>query len=567
MPGLILPQRDLGKGRRSNAMGWRRPAAACAVGCAVGFLATVGVLRSGGVAPLELGRRRLQSSLAPKCFEGTSFKHGEVVDRREVHGALFGATQPWTTAGGPEKSLLLFNRPPPGVKQHTFKRRLSSSERSEAAGRNATLEFAERRRRLAEGEDGPFPAFCKEVDVAIVGGGDKRCLLLAQTNSKALPYHVLRYARTGEARAWALKKRGDPKTELPGPQLRSRAMGLLTEFYKQYDATASALDKVLAGVAWPKHETAGKHGNLQRYHTGRRGRRALLGGRRGGGAPAGGHRRVLMTAVNAYDVDLALNFVASAKRKRIPIDNLVVVCADAPSAEALRAVGVAVFHHAGLGFDQNVNSDAKRAHGAFGDRAFVDMMWFKIAPLYVANMLGYDVLFMDADVVWFGDPWEALYAHDADSVWMDDGARTPRFAPFFANTGFFLLKSTWRSETLMAQLLISYDVVVAWQSHQAVTNQFLAEAHSQAGLSIDVLDTNRFVPGAFKLNLKRHLANDPDAKDGPLVFHINFTNDKQAKIDALKSLGLWFLPASCHVAALIANPHLATNCLDSALRA
>ena len=86
------------KSSRSIAMEWRRPAAACAVGCAVGFLATVGVLRSGGVAPLELGRRRLQGSLAPKCFEGTSFKYGEVVDRREVHGALFGATQPWTTA-------------------------------------------------------------------------------------------------------------------------------------------------------------------------------------------------------------------------------------------------------------------------------------------------------------------------------------------------------------------------------------------------------------------------------------------------------------------------------------
>ena len=87
----------------------------------------------------------------------------------------------------------------------------------------------------------------------------------------------------------------------------------------------------------------------------------------------------------------------------------------------------------------------------------------------------------------------------------------PHFGKLSKRPRFFLLKSTWRSETLMAQLLISYDVVVAWQSHQAVTNQFLAEAHSQAGLSIDVLDTNRFVPGAFKLNLKRHLANDPNA--------------------------------------------------------
>ena len=519
-----------------------------ALGTLLGFLGTLAAVERFDNNNESPAARRLQSSssLRSKCFEGTSFKSGEFVDRRAAHASLFGPKQPWTLAGGPEKSLLLMNRALPK------KRRRRLAETNDTVDADANVTAAARRRLFGGAAPFRFPDFCKEVDVAILGGGDNRCLLLAQTNSKALPYHVLRYERTGGERAWALKKRGDPHVELPGPQLRKRAMALLTGFFSKYDATAAALDRVLGAVAWAKHATAGKHGNLARFHAGRR---RLLGGRRGGGAPAGGHRRVLMTVVNKYDIDLLLNMVASAKRNKIDVSNLVCVCAEKGTQVSLEQAGLAAFYDPGLGA-----FDGAAAHGTFGDRSFVDMMWYKISAVYIANMLGYDVLFTDCDVVLFEDPWEHLYAHDADSVWMDDGAHTPRFAPFFANTGFYLLKSTWRSETLMSQLLTAYDVVVAWQSHQAVANQFLAEAHSQAGLSIDILDPELFVSGANKVNLKRNLDAGPPAPQ-PVVFHINFTNDKAAKLRTLKALGLWFLPDECTEATLASNAVTAKDCL------
>ena len=37
--------------------------------------------------------------------------------------------------------------------------------------------------------------------------------------------------------------------------------------------------------------------------------------------------------------------------------------------------------------------------------------------------------------MWLKDPWPELYATAADSVWMDDGARTPRFASPLARKG------------------------------------------------------------------------------------------------------------------------------------
>lgn len=54
---------------------------------------------------------------------------------------------------------------------------------------------------------------------------------------------------------------------------------------------------------------------------------------------------------------------------------------------------------------------------------------------------------------------------------MDDGAHTARFAPFFANTGLYLLRAGWKTEMFSESLLFGYDLVIAWQSHQAVVAQ------------------------------------------------------------------------------------------------
>ena len=68
-------------------------------------------------------------------------------------------------------------------------------------------------------------------------------------------------------------------------------------------------------------------------------------------------------------------------------------------------------------------------------------MWLKIVSVWIAVRLGYDVLFQDADLVWFRPPWEAFEDPDVDGFFMDDGARSERFAPLYANSGFYFLRS------------------------------------------------------------------------------------------------------------------------------
>lgn len=73
-------------------------------------------------------------------------------------------------------------------------------------------------------------------------------------------------------------------------------------------------------------------------------------------------------------------------------------------------------------------------------------------------MLGYDVLFQDADVIWLRDPLLEYFhkpevAGDFDVYFQDDGARSTRFAPFFANSGFYYFRSNPRVQYLMTSLV------------------------------------------------------------------------------------------------------------------
>jgi len=324
---------------------------------------------------------------------------------------------------------------------------------------------------------------------------------------------VLTYKRTAER--WALQRRGDRRAPLPGAAARARARRRRLAFDRGFDAMSRELKVALARVALPA-----------------RGAAASRFARRGLG-------RVLLTVADSRTVHLVLNFVASARRLDADA-GLLVIAADAAAQRILQRARVPTFRHAALG------DVAGGDYGAYGDRAFVDAMWLKTAAVYAASVLGYDVLFQDADVVWLRpDVWDAVYAPATDSAWMDDGVRTDRFAPFFANSGFYLLRATWRSELLLAHLLNSYSVVVARQSHQAVLNPALAEANAMAGLSVSILDPDVVVNGGARNKVRADLRSGARRV---AVFHVNFTGGTAEKREALRGLGLWFLREGCDVA-------------------
>ena len=63
---------------------------------------------------------------------------------------------------------------------------------------------------------------------------------------------------------------------------------------------------------------------------------------------------------------------------------------------------------------------------------------------------------------------------------MDDGVRTDRFAPFFANSGFYFLRANDKSRNFMHDMLVGFDQIMSTGSHQPTLAHLLMvrdEAH------------------------------------------------------------------------------------------
>ena len=178
----------------------------------------------------------------------------------------------------------------------------------------------------------------------------------------------------------------------------------------------------------------------------------------------------------------------------------------------------------------------------------------KLTCVYLVNALGYDLLFQDADLYWWREPWSFFATRpDIDTFWMDDGARTSRFAPLYPNTGYYLIRHNPRTALLCETLVGMYDVVLAWQSNQAVVSQVLGEFHALHALTVKILDKIEF-PSGKQFQLNRALFEKIKRKEfEPYCFHMCWTAGKADKLKFLKQDGLWYLEESCALKNLDAD--------------
>ena len=184
-------------------------------------------------------------------------------------------------------------------------------------------------------------------------------------------------------------------------------------------------------------------------------------------------------------------------------------------------------------------------------------MWLKLTCVYLVNALGYDLLFQDADLYWWREPWSFFATRpDIDTFWMDDGARTSRFAPLYPNTGYYLIRHNPRTALLCETLVGMYDVVLAWQSHQAVVSQVLGEFHALHALTVKILDKIEF-PSGKQFHHNRALFEKIKRKEfEPYCFHMCWTAGKADKLKFLKQDGLWYLEESCALKNPVSYTHL-----------
>ena len=196
----------------------------------------------------------------------------------------------------------------------------------------------------------------------------------------------------------------------------------------------------------------------------------------------------------------------------------------------------------------------KNAAFNYGDGVFSRMMWLKVSSVYIATVAGYNVLFQDADLVWFQDPvpyLQQVYGSDTDIIFMDDGGRTPRFTPLYVNSGFYYLKQNERTRYLMEKMLKSVSEISTTHSHQATLIRHLVESHEIVGLEVKMVDQRLFPSGYMYHHAKEYIKNLKEYTELPYVFHMCWTDNRDQKVGILarqcSAIGLCCVSLCCVV--------------------
>lgn len=191
------------------------------------------------------------------------------------------------------------------------------------------------------------------------------------------------------------------------------------------------------------------------------------------GAPvdsAGKPRTALLMVANAGVMDLVLNFMCSTSAAGIDMSSFVVFVGQAEYRDLIVAMGGKAIFHPALGEMPSISA------ASYADRTFSRVMWLKVTSVYVALSAGFNVIFQDADLVWIQDPVPFLMSGDRlkyDMIFMDDGARTPRFSPFFTNTGFYFVRHSERVMLMQERLIRSVGEISYTASHQGRPSSLL----------------------------------------------------------------------------------------------
>lgn len=122
--------------------------------------------------------------------------------------------------------------------------------------------------------------------------------------------------------------------------------------------------------------------------------------------------------------ELIINFCCSARARSLDLSAVLVFATDIETKELLDGLGLTVFYDK-RNFER-LPSDAAKD---FGDETFSTMMLAKVFCIQTAIMLGYDILFQDADIVWFKDPLPFFHNESLSSfdiLLADDGSMSPR---------------------------------------------------------------------------------------------------------------------------------------------
>jgi len=258
---------------------------------------------------------------------------------------------------------------------------------------------------------------------------------------------------------------------------------------------------------------------------------------------------LIIMVVNEGEIDLYLNFACSCKANNLDLKKVFVFAASSEIITVIESTGAMGIYHEGY------SSVSKKASEDYLDRVFVDMMWYKAFSIYLILKMDINVLFQDVDLVWFKDPFP--YFHDfnknneksteIDGFFSDDGQRSLRYAPFYANSGFYYLKASERTVYFAWSIMISFDIVQVLGSHQNVFTMKLIEGFAMSASRSKLLSLEEFPTGILYHHDLGYMKKLADHEVHPYNYHMCWTEGKPEKLIYLRNVKMWYLSETCSV--------------------
>jgi Nucleotide-diphospho-sugar transferase len=259
------------------------------------------------------------------------------------------------------------------------------------------------------------------------------------------------------------------------------------------------------------------------------------------------HDPMIVMTVNKGQSELLVNFVCSATSRDLPLHRVILFATDQYTYSLCQDLRLQYCYH-----DPTLFGDIpQEAAEYFGDNTFMKVMKAKVYSVHLILTLGYSVLFMDVDVVWYKNPldyYRTIMVNDQwDLVFQNDGAKTLQYAPYSPNSGFYFVRHSPKTMFLFGELLKMGDTISLYHSHQHALSQLLNEHISWTGLRVKVHNTgfdNPF-PGGFEFS-RRHLymkelLGGAHTNQDPYIFHMCWTESKEYKIKFFQQMGLWYV--------------------------
>ena len=282
---------------------------------------------------------------------------------------------------------------------------------------------------------------------------------------------------------------------------------------------------------------------------------------------------VVVMVVNAGEMDIFANFICSCVKYKINLENMVVFAGSDDIIPLIHAFGVIGIYH-----EESFANVARRASYEYLDPIFIDMMWYKSFSVWLLLKMGFHVLFQDVDLVWFKDPfpyfeekrldYERKFSYDIpestdfitgenshdlfnflfqqnaetvstvsenshntslrtgkhvvvtpDGFFSDDGQRSLRYSPFYANSGFYYLRANERMIYFTWSIMSAFALLHITGSHQNIFTVKLMEG-LEFPIKMTMLPMNDFPSGAKYSHDRPFMRAIKDGHEYPYVFHM-----------------------------------------------